>query len=228
MRISSALTALFALGVGALAAPAATAEHEPHLTSISPVFHQLVAFSLPPEFKSANATYEKTSGFFYIREHVPQGESVDHWTQMITLTATRDLASNPGATPGGFAATLAAGFRRHCPDTYATVELGPETVDAFAGFAVIASCGHVTGGAEANSETAIILAVKGTADYYTLQWARHGPDSHRPLTLDVDYWKKQFDRLRPIKLCPIVPGEGPPYGSCLGKGDVSAREPAGA
>jgi hypothetical protein len=221
MRISSTLTALFALGVGALAAPAATADHEPHLTSISPVFHQLVAFSLPPEFKSVNATYEKTSGSFYIGEHVPQGESVDRWTQMITLTATKDLASNPGATPRGFAATLAAGFRRHCPDTYTTVELGPETVDTFEGFAVVASCGQLPGTAEAYSETAIILALKGAADYYTLQWVRRGPDSHRPLTLDVDYWKKQFDRLRPIKLCPIVPGEAPPYVSCLGKGDAS-------
>src|SRR5579863_1182361 len=195
MRSSSALTFLFALGVGALAAPAAAADDEPHLTSVSPVFHQLIAFSLPPEFKSVNATYEKTSGFFYIREHVPQGESVDRWTQMITLTATKDLASNPGATPRGFAATLAAGFRRHCPETFATVELGPETVDAFEGFAVIASCGHVAGNGEAYSETAIILALKGTADYYTLQWARHGPDSHRSLTLAIDYWKKQFDRL---------------------------------
>ena len=217
MPISSAQLVMLALG-GVTLAGAVPAESEPHISSISPVFHQLVGFSLPPEFKSVTAAYEKSSGFFYIREHVPQGESVDHWTEMITLTGTKDLASNANATPRGFVTTLAGGFRRHCPDTYATVELGPETVDSFEGFAVIASCGRVQSGAEAYSETAIILAVKGTADYYTLQWARHGPDSPKPLTLDVAYWKGQFERLRPIRLCAIVPGEAPPYPSCVGKG----------
>ena len=86
-------------------------------SSISPVFHQLVAFSLPPDFKSRNAAYEQANGFFYIREHVPQGESVDHWTQMITLTGTKDLARTPMPRREAFVATLAAGFRRHCPDT---------------------------------------------------------------------------------------------------------------
>jgi hypothetical protein len=215
MRIRPAQLVMLALGGAALAGAV------PAGTSISPGFHQLFAFSLPPEFSGARAAYEKTTGFFYTREYVPQGESVDHWTQMITLTATKDLASNPGATPRGFAATLAAGFRRHCPDTYATVDLGAESVEAFEGFAVIASCGHVQSGAEAYSETAIILAVKGTADYYTLQWARHGPDSHQPLTLDVTYWKKEFDRLRPIRLCPLVAGEPPPYVSCSGKSNAS-------
>ena len=211
MRISPAQNVVWVLCAVTLAGVA------PADTSITPGFHQLVAFTLPAEFSSARAAYDKTSGFFYIREYVPQGESVDHWTQMITLTATKDLASNPGATPRGFAVTLAAGFRRHCPDTYATVDLGPESVDTFEGFALIASCGHVHGGAQFYSETAIIFALKGTADYYALQWARHGPDSHKPLTLNVAYWKKEFDRLRPITLCPIVPGEAPPYPSCVGK-----------
>jgi hypothetical protein len=44
--------------------------------AISPVFHQLIAFSLPPPFKVA---FEKTTEGFYIREHVPQGETVDEW-----------------------------------------------------------------------------------------------------------------------------------------------------
>jgi hypothetical protein len=187
------------------------------IVTATPVFHQIVMFSLPPEFKSQKATYENNSGAFYIREHVPEGENVAHWTQMITLTAARDLASNPDATPRAFVARLASGFQRHCPDSFATSELGPENAGSYQGFAVIASCGHVQGGSQAYSESAIILALKGSADYYTLQWAHRGPDEHGPMKLDPGYWTKQFDRLRPIKLCAIAPGEAPPYPSCIGR-----------
>ena len=86
----------------ALAAPllasAEPAGKEPHMTAISPVFHELVAFTLPAEFKSQNASYERTNGPFYIREHVPAGETVDHWTQMITLR-TPHRARSSAALP---------------------------------------------------------------------------------------------------------------------------------
>jgi hypothetical protein len=183
-------------------------------TAISPVFHQLVLFSLPAGFKAA---FEKTNGSFYIREHIPEGESVDKWTRMITLTAAKDLASNPDATPQALLGRMAAGFRTHCPDTFTSAVLGPQTVDGHAGFEMIASCGHVPAGGGAYSETAIMLAIKGSSDYYTLQWAERGPDSPRPLNLDNNYWTRQLELLRPIRLCPIVPGEAPPYPSCVGR-----------
>jgi hypothetical protein len=203
----------------ALAAPllasAEPAGKEPHMTAISPVFHELVAFTLPAEFKSQNASYERTNGPFYIREHVPAGETVDHWTQMITLTGTKDLASNQNATPRAVLSSLTSHFGRHCPDTFATTELGEQAIGEHPAFAVIASCGHVQSGAESFSETAIMLVIKGSADYYSIQWARRGPSSMRALPLDSGYWNKQLDRLRPIRVCPIVPGEVAPYPSCV-------------
>jgi hypothetical protein len=185
-----------------------------HMTAVSPVFHELVAFTLPSEFKSQNATYERNNGSFYIREHVPSGESVDRWTQMITLTAAKDLASNPNATPRAFVSSLANGFRHHCPDTFATAELGEQAIGEHQGYAIVASCGHVQSGSQAFSETAIMLAIRGAADMYSIQWARRGASSAGPASLDTGYWSKQLERLRPIKLCPVVPGEAPPYPSC--------------
>ena len=180
--------------------------------NISPVFHQLVMFTLPARFR---AVFERTNGGFYIREHLPEGESVDKWTRMVTLTGARDLASNPNATPQLMVERMTAGFRRNCPDSFSTAVLGSQSVDGFEGFEAIASCGHQQSAAGAYSETAIMLALKGSADYYTLQWAERGTDSRGPLTLDTAYWTKQFDRLRPIRLCPIVPGEAPPYLNCV-------------
>jgi hypothetical protein len=192
-------------GLPAMNAPAANS---------SPIFHQLVVFTLPAHFRVVS---ERTNGDFYIREHLPEGESVQKWTRMITLTGVRDLAANPNATPQSMTDRMAAGFRRKCPDTFSNALLGPQAVDGFEAFLAVASCGHQGSGADAYSETAVMLAVKGSSDYYTLQWVERGADAKGPLKLDAAYWTKQFDQLRPIRLCAIVPGEAPPYPSCVGK-----------
>src|SRR5215467_1586472 len=53
---------------------------------ITPVFHRLVAFTLPPGFKMS---FERTTGNIYVREHVPAGETVDEWTRMISLSGVQ-------------------------------------------------------------------------------------------------------------------------------------------
>ena len=205
---------------GALLMAAMLASAEPtgeRVTAISPIFHQLVTFSLPPEFKSAKATSERNNGTFYMREQVPEGESLEQWTRMITLTGTRDLAKNPNATPQAMLSRMTAGFQHHCPDTFASATPGPQTIDGYPAYEVIASCGHIQSGKESYSESAIMLALKGSDDYYTLQWAERGRDSPHPLTLDVTYWTTQLAKLNPIRLCAIVPGEAPPYASCVAR-----------
>jgi hypothetical protein len=216
VRLMLAAAALLAQPATHAGAPAKAAPGLPGMDtgsiSISPVFHQLVAFTLPAHFRAA---FEKTSGSFYIREHIPDTESVEKWTHMISLTGVKDLASNPGATPQAMTDRMMTGFRHNCPDTFSSAVLGPQTIDGFDTFQAIASCGHVQSGAQAYSEAAIMLAVKGSGDYYTLQWAERGPDSRQPLAIDTAYWTKQLAKLSPIRLCPIVPGEAPPYPSCL-------------
>jgi len=187
---------------------------EPHLAAITPVFAQLVMFSLPPEFKSQKPTYEKNSGSFYIREQVPEGESLGKWSRMITLSGTRGLATNPNATPQAMLALMSADFQRNCPDNFSTAAPGPQKVDGYDAYEVIVSCGRVQSGKESYGESAIMLTVKGSNDYYTLQWTERGHDSAETRPIDVAYWTKQLARLNPIRLCPIVPGEGAPYSSC--------------
>ncbi|HYP66609.1 MAG TPA: hypothetical protein VEQ14_09745, partial [Steroidobacteraceae bacterium] len=72
--------------IAAICGPLALAESpaEPHLAVVTPVFTQLVMFSVPPEFKSQKPTYERNSGSFYIREQVPDGETPGKWSRMIT------------------------------------------------------------------------------------------------------------------------------------------------
>jgi hypothetical protein len=58
--------------------------------------------------------------------------------------------------------------------------------------------------------------VKGSSDYYTLQWAERAAPVDRPAVDDAK-WPERLRLLQPIRLCPIVPGEAAPYPSCVGK-----------
>ena len=202
--------------IALVAGPLALAESpaEPHLAVVTPVFTQLVMFSLPAEFRSQRPTYERNSGSFYIREQVPDGETLGKWSRMITLTGTRGLATNPNATPQAMLARMSADFQRNCPDSFSTAAPGPQKVDGYDAYEVIVSCGRAPPGKDSHSESAIMLTVKGSNDYYTLQWTERGHDSAATRPIDVAYWTRQLDRLSPIRLCPIVPGEGAPYPSC--------------
>ncbi len=183
---------------------------------ISPIFGQLVAFSLPKGFKTV---FEKNeaNNTLYIREAVLDGETVDQWSQMITVTGAKKLAANPFLSPQSFLERIATDFKRACPGTYFGNTIGARKIDGQDAFVVVASCGTVQSGATKHGQTALIIAIKGSADYYTIQWAERGPASGRPMALDDAKWTDRFEKLNPIKLCPLMPDEAPPYPSCIDK-----------
>jgi hypothetical protein len=181
-------------------------------TAISPIFGQLVAFTQPSRF--VPAVEEPTAGR-YIREAVPKGETVESWTEMITITGIKGTAADPQASPEGFATSIVEGFKRACPETFATQMLSDDPIDDHDAFAVVASCGSVGPKGAAHGETALIVAIKGAADYYTIQWAERSEAASEPLDIDDDTWRDRFEQLSPIRLCPIVPGERAPYPSCV-------------
>ena len=63
---------------------------------------------------------------------------------------------------------------------------------------------------------ALIIAIKGESDYYTIQWAERGKASAEPFAPDRAAWEKRVAELGPIRLCRIVAGEKAPYPSCVG------------
>lgn len=203
----SLLAALFLALIAADAAPAPGSGQR----VVTPVFHRLVAFSLPAPFKLG---FERTTGNIYVREHVPEGQTVDDWSRMITLTGVQGMSYSPEATPQAYLQALARGFQRHCPDTFVALDLGPQPLAREPSFATVVSCGRVTSGGKAHSETSVMVAIRGSDDFYALQWTEHGPDSAHPLALDSKSWSTRLAQLGPVQLCPIVPGEGPPYASC--------------
>lgn len=180
--------------------------------SITQVFGQLVMLSFPKGFKPI---FENANGPQYTQEWVPDGETVKKWTEMITLTGAKGIASNPNATPQLLASRIASGFKKDCPDTYNAVGLGAIKLSGYDAFAAIVSCGIALPTGAPYSESALLIVIKGESDYYTIQWAERGVSSNSPINLNDAKWADRLNRLSPIKLCPIVPGEAPPYPSCV-------------
>ena len=191
-------------------APAAKSGMPASFTVISPIYGQLVRFSMPSNFVGA---FENTNGGSYIREAVLKGETAKQWTQMITVTGARGLAGNPQVTPERFAVSIAAA----CPDTFAIKPFGATKFGDHDGFVAVASCGRVGSSADKHHETALIVAVKGSADYYTIQWAERTPSSPDKPAIDNAKWQERLSKLKPIRFCPIVPGEAAPYPSCVNR-----------
>src|SRR5258708_17611461 len=207
---------IYLAGLGAMFASAASAEG-PSPTAfkvISPIFGQLVTFSMPSTFVVVG---ENANGPSYVGEAVLKGETANSWTQMIAVTGAKGLVANPKLSPEAFAASIAGGFKSACPDTFVAKGVGPAKFGDQDGYVALASCGSVVSAPDKHSETALVVAVKGSADYYTLQWAERAPASGKPV-IDEAKWLERLRQLQPIRLCPIVPGEAAPYPSCVSKG----------
>lgn len=181
--------------------------------SIAPVFSQLLLVGQPAGFRSA---FENTKGSFYVHEWVPSGETVDNWTKMMTVTGLKDLAANSAATPKSVLNGMAAGFQRACPSSYSAQSVAEGKLSGFDAFMAVVSCGASPSTGGKSSETALIMVVKGQSDYYTFQWAERSAPSSGPIAIDVPAWAGKWKLMSPVKLCPIIPGEAPPYPSCVG------------
>jgi hypothetical protein len=191
-----------------------TESGEPTVTVISPIFGQLVMFTLPTGFVTVN---EEPTADRYIREAVLKGETVDKWSQMITVTGAKGLATKPEMSAQFFAAQIAAGFQKACPATFSVKPFGQTKISGEDAFLAIASCGKVDASPEKHAETALVVAIKGATDVYTIQWAERSPANAENLTIDESKWKSRLEKLTPIRLCTTKPDEKPPYPSCVSK-----------
>ncbi|MDP3515099.1 MAG: hypothetical protein Q8S20_20345 [Sulfuritalea sp.] len=180
--------------------------------TITRIFGQLLMFSFPRGFKPA---FEDAKGGQYIQESVLDGESTKKWSQMLTVTGAKGLASNPNVSPQLFANKMAGGYKNACPSSFSGAGLGAFKIGVHDAFAAVVSCGVANPAGEAHSESMLLIVVKGQSDYYTIQWAERSTASTAPIKIDDAKWQGRLKQLAPIKLCPVVPGEAAPYPSCV-------------
>lgn len=204
---------LFGLAIGAVHAGGASAPEpaQEGLQAITPIFSQWVSWRFPSGFHAVN---EHATAKSYLFEAVPEGQTADQWSQMITLTGLANAADNEALTPSDILVNLATGFHQTCPDTFAAGRVEAPHLGSYATYAAVISCGQVGNGADSYSETAVVLAIKGAHDFYTVQWAERGPAQSSPLKLTADPWRQKLAHLLPVWLCDKTPGEAAPYTSC--------------
>lgn len=182
--------------------------------SITPIFSQLLMLSFPKGFKPV---FEKTRGIQYIQESVPEGQTRKSWSDMITVSGTKGLASIPNFTPQSLVSKIAAGLQRNCPASFNAIGLGAIKLDGYDAFGAVVGCGVAIDTGLPYSESALIIAIKGENDVYMIQWAERGLASKTPITLDTAKWAKRLMQLAPVKLCPVIPGEQAPFPSCANR-----------
>jgi hypothetical protein len=180
--------------------------------AIAPVFSQIVTMPVPDGFEPA---YEDANADSYINEAVLAGETVNDWSQMITLTGIRAMASvDPNQVSVDFAEYLADQYAGACPDTFNAVALNPPSIRGARGvFAGFLGCGDNGAG---QSEAMTFLVLVGESDVYSLQWAERGPLSGSGPEYDETQWSPRLGELTAAaRICDRIPGEEPPYPSCI-------------
>jgi len=127
------------------------------------------------------AANEKTelSAHFYVRESVLSGETVDHWSQMISVTGIEGGASVRSMSATRAAEMLASGYSKTCPDSYNRITLGSFDVDAYHAFAAVISCGTNPKLTPPQSESTLIVGIVGERELYTIQWGVRGHPINR-------------------------------------------------
>lgn len=179
------------------------------MTGTAPIYSSILAYPIAAGFVSA---YEAEQDGSYISEFVPEGQSVEAWQQMITVTGARDLAAKVN-DPKDFAISIGQGFQSACPDTFIAWDEGAvQVTGATSAYLTVFACGDAGG----VSEMATILVAKGPKDVFTMQWAERGPAISDKPQMDLTIWKPRAEKLLTMKICDIVAGEAPPYPSCTG------------
>jgi hypothetical protein len=178
------------------------------MRAVTQVYDQIIAYDLPEGFAPA---YENEQGGSYIQEAIQQGESLDGWTQMVTLTGARGQAA---ADQIAVLNNIAAGYEAACPSSFGAAMLTEVAVPgAGPGLAVWLGCGTVAGAGYGEAMVAVITA--GSQDLYTLQWAIRFNPNPEPARYSPGVWDPRLAALIDgFRLCDPVAGEGPPYPSC--------------
>ena len=158
------------------------------LTGASPPApgEHLAAASLPgfvEGYAAANASQS-------IREEIPQNETVEAWTRMVTTQRFAGLADR--ASPADYLGNVAAGMMQACPGGR-TNKIASRTVAGRAGAIMRADCPFLA--STGKPESFIIVALPGTHDMHVRQVAFR----RVPTKADLD-WAETV--LAGVRLCP--------------------------
>ncbi len=89
---------------------------------------------------------------------------------------------------------MATGFKNACPETFAVKGFGATKLGEQEAFVAVLACGKVNSSADGHSEMMLLVAAKGSADGYTVQWAERGPTQTIAPVIDDAKWRRDCRR----------------------------------
>lgn len=159
-----------------------------------PIYSQKVKFNLPNQWKPV---FEKAYPTSYIFEMIPQNETLDKWTEMLTVQGLKGMASTISLEQSLiFIANL---HKKSCKDKVIFKLLEKDKISGFDAQHAIIGCGNSQ---ENIGEIAYFIAVKGKDDIYMFHKAMRGnafPYTNPPLTKENS--KSFISDFLPIRLC---------------------------
>lgn len=184
------------------------------VTSITPVFSQIVSFAMPSGFVGIS---ENTQDGVYMRESILKGQTLSNWTQMLTLAGFKDFAKNSQLDLVTFSNAYIRQMVNKCGPSSMGGKVADIKIGAYDGLISFMACAKATYSDKSYSEETLFLSIKGDSDYYVILLAERGEPTESTPTFDQPKWINKFNQIKPIKLCPRVPGESFPYLSCTNK-----------
>jgi len=178
---------------------------------VTTIFDQIVMFSVPNGWKPAQQSANQAQ---YIIEFIPQDQTRQTWSEMITMQAFRGLAQNPRVTPRALLSVLADGIQKACGDQFLAQFLGDRKVDSFEAHAAVIGCGRlpsaVAGAKAGQSEIGLYVAIRGNNDAYVFQRAIRGAafDKISP-PISAANADESFLPLKDVKICVRSSPDGP-------------------
>lgn len=186
-----------------------------------PVFAQTVGFEYPFSDTAIDIDFQTMAPdrSRYLVEFVPEGETVDDWSEMFTVIGQRD------ATAGLEGAALTARIDARLDELFSLYQSGcGETVQHRLEFpappglratrCIFLACIAVLG--QAHGEAMVALVGAGSRDLYDLQWARRFPSGPKGfLETPVDEWNRRIAHLvERSRFCDPPEGQASPLPFC--------------
>ncbi|MBT9610553.1 MAG: hypothetical protein IV110_10970 [Aquabacterium sp.] len=181
------------------------------ITSITPIFNQLLSYRIPAGFKAAS---EKVDGDQYQKMLTISSEIEPFQppSQLISISGSRGLTAIPGLNSDKYVNVLAGVSKGICLGLFNVYPLHKMMISyRYEASASVIACSR---GKDGRYSESLVIAIRGERDYYTIIWEEKSTPSNTLTTFDKEKWLEKFLTLSPIKLCAIVPGERSPYASC--------------
>lgn len=190
---------------------AATAQVPPQATPTAVlVFDSIVSLRIPAGFKVASEIKEAD---YYALSLIPQAESAETWTEMVSVTGNKGLGKT--LAPSAFTSVTQTTFKTRCPASYAFLSLGELSVDGRPTSASVHGCGSAKADKGDQKDISLNIVFRDKDNMLSVQWSVRGAAENAPPQLDRNVWASRIKALEPIKVCPRVPGEKAPFPSCL-------------